>query len=553
MGAVGPISAQLKAQRRATTERVVTATLDEATLLRGQAKAAAVGDLSMWPRALAAAEKARTLLAIGEPGVALRGRVVELVAQLKREQADAAFRAAQADRDRKFIERLERIRLARFEQGDKWNRSQTVADYAIAFREFGIDIDRLDPVEAGRRLRERSNPLNVAFFLDDWALVRREDRSSVDVKNEDAQSWQRPLAVARATDPEPWRDAMRRQVGEKNLNRVKSLASDEMALAAQPARSLLLLAQVLESAEEDEQARKVLKRAWRLRPDDFWICSQLATDRSYILGSRPINRERVRFASAAVTLLPGNAWAHVALAEALLASNDPTPLTMYGANSSTFSTTIGGATYHEESERLPFWHEAFSRDLSTIAFFRVPDHFYVCSTATYSLKINDEVVHELTRAIELSPGEAAIHLRLARVLSHQQGKVDLAIAEFRQAARLNPEDGRVHLEFATHLFVNGRMNEAVPEIREAMRIGPTDENLQFFLGSALQKKGDLHSAFEAFRQIYLLSKAREGDPNFEISSRRIHARDSESRGTNRGVSRANEVASPGHIRTVKSR
>ena len=290
----------------------MTQAIGEANVLFGQAKAASVGDLSKWPDALAAVKQARSLLLAGEPSAALRDRVNQLQADLQREQADATRRATEAERDRKFLERLERIRLARFEQGENWDPSQTVADYATAFRDFGIDIDQLAPVEAGRRLKERSNPLELAFFLDDWALVRREALIQAGKEKDDVQSWQRPLAVARATDPEPWRDALRHQVGEKDLNPVKRLAADEKALAAQPARSLLLLAQVLESADEEEQARKVLKRAWRLRPDDFWICSQLTRERSpYVRGSHQQRegaiRIRCRHASAGKRLGPRGA------------------------------------------------------------------------------------------------------------------------------------------------------------------------------------------------------------------------------------------------------
>ncbi len=60
--------AQQRTSRRAATERVVIAAIDEATLLRGQAKAAPVDDLSRWAMAKTATEKAQF-----GPG---RGRVV---------------------------------------------------------------------------------------------------------------------------------------------------------------------------------------------------------------------------------------------------------------------------------------------------------------------------------------------------------------------------------------------------------------------------------------------------------------------------------------------
>ena len=159
---------ELRDARRAATERVVTQAIGEANLLFGRAKAASVGDLSKWPDALAAVKQARSVLLAGEPSTALHDQVERLQGAIEREQAEATRRAAELDRDRKFIERLEEIRFGGAEKS-KWSSlSPTDDDYARAFREFGIDPDRINPAEAGRLLSQRSEPLEMAFFLDDW-------------------------------------------------------------------------------------------------------------------------------------------------------------------------------------------------------------------------------------------------------------------------------------------------------------------------------------------------------------------------------------------------
>ena len=141
--------AKARAERRAATERVVTQALDEANLLRGQAKAAAVGDLSKWPEAMAALKQARSLLAAVGYDAEIGERVETLLALLEKEQADAAHRAAELEKDRKFLELLEAIRLAGAEQSS-WSSLRPIDDaYAKAFREFGIDPDHLDPTVAG--------------------------------------------------------------------------------------------------------------------------------------------------------------------------------------------------------------------------------------------------------------------------------------------------------------------------------------------------------------------------------------------------------------------
>ena len=143
--------AKLAASRRAATEPAVSRVLDEATLLRGQATAAATGDLSKSTEAHAIAEQARSLSSL----VTVNGfpRVELLLSQIGAEHAAATKRAAEATRDQKFLERLEAIRLERFVQGDKWSPSVGDEAYQNAFRDFGIDVNQLGPAEAGRQVK----------------------------------------------------------------------------------------------------------------------------------------------------------------------------------------------------------------------------------------------------------------------------------------------------------------------------------------------------------------------------------------------------------------
>ncbi len=427
----------------------------------------------------------------------------QLLADVEREQADAKRRSDEADRDRKFAERLERIRLERFEKGDKWIPKETDAAYAAAFREFDIDVNKLDPAEAGRRLKERSNPMELAFFLDDWALIRNPAYMNWGLGKAEADSWRKLIAVSRVVDQDPWRNSLRGLVGGNDLQALQRLAGDEKALAGQPARSLLLLAQLLGAQNNTPLAEKVLKRAWSLRPDDFWTCLQLARSSAGEYGMGSLKKERVRFASSAVSLRPGNSWAHLALAEALLASNEPKPLWFGSGNWGWFiSRDRAGsdAMFKHFSS-----HEYFSGALGQTWFFLYPGNCRVLSTTPYFLSVNDEVITELKNAARLNPEEASAHRHLAEVLIHLEGRLDEAIVEYRQAGRLRPQDWQLRLEFAGHLFLIGRLSDAIPDLREALRIEPKNVLIRVFLGWVLQKKGNLHAAFAEFRKAFLLT------------------------------------------------
>ena len=169
--------------------------------------------------------------------MALQSRVIQLMATLEQEQKDAAQRTAEADRDRQLLEHLDAIRTR---NGDDFDSEKIDSDYAIAFAEFGIDPERTHPDEAGRLLRKRPRALEIAMYLDDWAMLRRPGKDE-----KASESWRRLLATARATDPDPWRDELRKQIDGGKYDTVARLAANANAIAAQPARSLLLLARAL--------------------------------------------------------------------------------------------------------------------------------------------------------------------------------------------------------------------------------------------------------------------------------------------------------------------
>ena len=215
-------------------------------------------------------------------------------------------------------------------------------------------------------------------------------------------------------------------------------------------------------------------------------------------------KDRVRFASIAASLRPANAWSHEALSEALLASSEPMPLsisesTVMWASSATPRGILTTSALAEMFTSTT----GFRLELPIFTFFLDPENFSVLTTTPYFFTMNDEIVHEIRRAVELSPEDASLHLCLARVLVHQHGSLDEAISEFRQAKRLAPGGG-LELEFAAHLFLNGRLNEAITELRG--RMSPPDANHHIFLGAVLQKKGNSAAAFKEFREAFLLTK-----------------------------------------------
>ena len=78
---------------------MVTAAIDEASLSRGLAAAAAPGDLSAWDKAIGDANRARDLLQADEIDAVLKARVDTLLALLRQEQAEAVRLSNELKRD----------------------------------------------------------------------------------------------------------------------------------------------------------------------------------------------------------------------------------------------------------------------------------------------------------------------------------------------------------------------------------------------------------------------------------------------------------------------
>lgn len=215
---------------------------------------------------MGAAKHARDLLAEGEADDEIQSRVTTAISDLEWEQGAARDQAAEAERDGRLLDQLEMIRGSLSEH---WDSNRTDAEYAATFREFAMDLDRLDPKEAGKMIAQRSKPVELASHLDIWALERRRARDK-----KDTASWQRLFAAANVADPDPLRVALRDQIVSGDREPLLRLTADGKSLEAQPVRSLVLLARGLKG--QRERAAQVLRLAWRLDPGDFWVNFELA-------------------------------------------------------------------------------------------------------------------------------------------------------------------------------------------------------------------------------------------------------------------------------------
>jgi serine/threonine-protein kinase len=418
--------ARQRTARLLATSRVVNEALAEAERLRGQAELAAIGDLAKWSEAIGAAKRARDLLAEGEADDALHNRVASALANLERERAAAKQRATQVERDHKFLSELETIRGRRSEH---WDAKQADTEYGVAFRSFGIDLDQLEPEESGKRIAQRSGPIEMAAYLDDWALQRRQAR-----EKKDEASWRRLLAAARVADPDLWGGTLRTQVGRDGAEVLRRLAADEKGLEAQPARSLVLLGLALKDVGDPTRAEHVLRLAWKQEPGDFWVNVGLGL--ILWLGDHYDRPEAaVRYFSAAVSIRPRSSTAHVDLGIALA---DQRKLEEAVEE---YRTALRLKQDHPEA------------------------HFDLGHDLAEQGKL-DEAIVEVREALRLKPDLPGIHTIIGYALD-AQGKTGEAIAEYREELQLHPDFAEAHFNLGLALRDQARFTEAIAELRKA--------------------------------------------------------------------------------------
>ena len=484
------LARQRSAQLMATT-RLVTDALAEAERFRGQAQSATTEDLSRWSEAIAAARHAHALVADGEADQLLSQRVATALFDIERERDAAEKQAAEFRRDREFVNKLEMIRVGR---SDHWDPKQTDVEYTAAFRAFGIDFDQVDSKEGGLRIAQRSRPLELASYLDDWALMRRRVSG-----NKDEASWRGLLEAARAADPNPWRGALRAGIGRKGNDLPRKLADDEQALTEQSTQSLLLLALGLRDLGDRSREERVLQLARRNLPNDFWANYELgefyldahSPDRPHApLGQLARVDEVIRYYSVAIAIRPTCGPAHNNLGQCLFELGRVAEAT---------------AEFREAVRLMP------------------KDSMKHCNLglALNSEGKEEEAIGELREALRLKPdyGEALVEMGTAL---DELGRHDEAIRAYGEALRLesNYEKEHIHCNLGVSFEAKGRMDEAVAEYHEALRTKPDDPDLHSNLGGVLFNQGKLESAIAEYREaLRLNSNHDEAHANLAIAHR----------------------------------
>jgi tetratricopeptide (TPR) repeat protein len=138
------------------------------------------------------------------------------------------------------------------------------------------------------------------------------------------------VAIAKVTDPDPWRNRLRDTLAETAADRGQTVeALGRLAATADPEHlpeaSVTRLAWALKAQGSHELAIDLLRRTQRVHPDNFWVNADLGD--SLAAAGHP--EEAVRFYSVALALRPRSEVALHRLGEALHAAGRDEETAMY--------------------------------------------------------------------------------------------------------------------------------------------------------------------------------------------------------------------------------
>ena len=105
-----------------------------------------------------------------------------------------------------------------------------------------------------------------------------------------------------------------------------------------------------------------------------------------------------------------------------------------------------------------------------------------------------------TRAVEVCPQSAKMHVNLGRVFLEEPGRLPDAIAEYEAALRIEPDYALAHYSLGVALSKTGQLASAIANYRAALRSEPDYAQAHNNLGSALaQVPGGLPEAITEFK------------------------------------------------------
>ena len=419
--------------------------LENAVAEREKARAAGPGDLAAWNAARSEAERARALAGGETIDAELRARIERINAEI-----------AADERDRQFVEELERIYREEYAEFDSEHRhysyKTTAEKYRRAFARYGIVASQSTPEEIAASSSERPERVRETLVLafDHWLERIRDD-------NEPESEWLRN--VLDAVDKSEWRRAVR---AAGSLEELEALAERKEEVLRQSPAIVVRLGRALIEVGATDRSVELLRQAQERQPDDYWLSASLAS----ALQEKK-SPEAVWYYRVALALRP-DGFSYESLARALARQGD-------------FSGAL--RNYDAAIEIDP----------------KVPSHHYNLGNALLDRGDVEAAITRYEKAIELAPGFVWAHFNLG-VARQAQGELASAVKHYEKATEIDPEYAKTYANLGAALTELGQFRAAIESYKKFLELDPNNAKAYYSLGRAFAEAAQPIAAIESYKK-----------------------------------------------------
>src|SRR5712691_1323156 len=108
-------------------------------------------------------------------------------------------------------------------------------------------------------------------------------------------------------------------------------------------------------------------------------------------------------------------------------------------------------------------------------------------------------IREYKESARLAPDDPFPHYFHGQAL-HTLDRLDMAIREYREAVTLAPQDVRMRLNLGSAYYEQGIFESAIAQYREALKLNPDDPYIHYNLGLALADQGRFEPAIASYKE-----------------------------------------------------
>jgi tetratricopeptide (TPR) repeat protein len=322
----------------------------------------------------------------------------------------------------------------------------------------------------------------------------------------------------------------RARAGQKEFDAAVEAVGRVLAVEPVNLRAMLYLGEVETAAGRIDRAKDAYEKALAAFPDSgptLFALGRIAL----LTGDAP---QAIRYLERALVSEPSASRIHSLLADAYRQTGDPEKAAQHRAERGDRVPALGDPLLDEVAEINP--RNYASRALQAlrsgnagraVALLQaesaaIPEDAEVrvqLGIALTHAGASREALAQFREALRLQPENARALFYLGTTLA-SAGRTEDAVATLRRALARSPESGPAHLALARALRHLGRSQEALASLDEAVRYDPTSAEAR---GERIQALADLGRCREAQRELDASIVALPGEPSFAALRARVTA------------------------------